>query len=351
MAQVRKLEDRWQLATVWSVEHATPYVRATETESDSAACEETFGWLAPSMLREQGLGTTLDHLENLDSLFLGKKCAATLSDGLIAYRELELPVCAPTEVRSLLQSEITLESECDFEDLLTDYWELPSNRPRSTTNSFGAVSIDRSTAILLANDLLNAGFECRVLDAMPCAMARATSMVMDDPNATSLAIELGYQQTTITLVHDGQPILSRASRSIGLLSFLERVAQSFEINIADAQTLLFQTSTGRMKLPNAEDDFANPLQQKLSGFLQGIAHEIDRTLHYVQRVHRTMVPTQIVLMGEGTRIPSIASAVEEHVGLSTSTWSLNISESLFGNQQIATYAVASALSSLAWEEV
>jgi Tfp pilus assembly PilM family ATPase len=348
MAQVRKFDDRWQLATVWSVEHATPYVRSSEALSN--AYDETFGWTPPSDIREKGLGSTLDLLENLDSLFVGGKCAASLSDGMIDYRELELPICAPKEVRSLLQSEITLETDCDFDDVTMDYWELPSNRPRSTTNSFGTASLNRNTAILLANDLLSAGFECRILDAIPCAMARATAMVGNDLNAATLGIELGYQQTTITLIHDGQPVLSRATRSVGLLPFLEQIAQSFEISIADAQTLLFQMPFGNTHVPISVDDFANPLQQKLSGFLQALAHEIDRTLQYVQRTHRTMAPTQVVLMGEGTRIPGIARTIENHIGLLTNTWSLDISENLFGNQQIATYAIASGLSSLAWED-
>jgi type IV pilus assembly protein PilM len=348
MAQIKKTDRRWELVTVWSVEQATPYNR--DPKSESAHSEETFGWRTPEVLRKEGLGATLEHFKNLDSLFRGQECAATFSDGVIDYRELELPTCEPTEVHSLLQSEVTLESERDFDDLLTDYWELPANRPRPTTNSYGVVSLDRSAAILTANDLLRSGFECRVLDAMPCAIASASSMMTGDSSLPTLAIDLGYQQTTITLVHNGKPILSRASRSIGLLSFLEQIAQGLEISVADAQTLLFQLPKSCKTVHAGDTDFANPLQQRLGGFLHALVHEIDRTLHYTQKAHRTMVPNEIVLMGEGTRIRNIAESLEQQIGLCTKIWSLDVSENIFGNQPIATYAVASALSSLAWED-
>lgn len=348
MAQVKRTDRRWELATVWSVEQETPHDR--DLSSSTADSEKAFGWLSPTVLRREGLGATLEHFENLDSLFRGRECAATFSDGLIDYRELELPECAPTETHSLLQSEVTLESECDFDDLMTDYWELPANRPRSTTNSYGVVSLDRSVAIMTANDLLRSGFECRVLDAMPCAIARATCMMKDESDLPRLAIDLGYQQTTITLVHNEKPMLSRAARSIGLLPFLEQIAQGMEISLADAQTLLFQLPSSRKAMLAGDTDFANPLQQKLGGFVHALVHEIDRTLHYIQKAHRTMVPKEIVLMGEGTRIQNIAEWLEQQMGLATKTWSLDVSKSIFGNQPIGTYAVASALSALAWED-
>ncbi len=224
MAQVMRTDRRWELATVWSVEQETPHDQAFN--SAAADFEETFGWISPTVLRSEGLGATLEHFDNLHSLFRGRECAATFSDGVIEYRELELPECVPTEIHSLLQSEVTLESECDFDELLIDYWELPANRPRSTTNSFGVVSLDRSVAISTANDLLRSGFECRVLDAMPCAIARATCMMTGEADSPTLAIDLGYQQTTITLVHHEKPMLTRTARSIGLRPFLEQIARA-----------------------------------------------------------------------------------------------------------------------------
>ncbi len=347
MAQVRKIDNRWQLAAVWSVEHPTTY--AIASEPNSSQCDENFGWLASVEIIEHGLAPTLEHLENLNALFHGRNCAATLTDGMIAYRELDLPGCDPSESQAMVRSEIALELDCELEDLLTDCWVLPQNRPRSNVSSFGAVSLKRSTAMLLASDLLKAGFDCQTLDAMPCVMARATSMAVEGNDVATLAIDLGYHQATVTLVQDGQPILSRGLRDLGLFHLLELIAVSFEISLSDAQTLLLQTPLHPEGDLNAINDFSNPLQQKLGGFLQTLANEIDKTIAFADRAYRTITPSQIMLMGAGVKIPSIDQAIENRVGLPTRTWAIHVSENLFGNQHVGVFAIASGLSSLAWE--
>ncbi len=349
MAQVRKIDNRWQLAAVWSVEHPTTF--AIASDPDSSQCDENFGWLASDEIIEHGLAPTLEHLENLNALFHGRNCAATLTDGMIEYRELDLPACDPSESQAMVRSEIALELDCELEDLLTDCWVLPQNRPRSNASSFGAVSLKRSTAMLLASDLLKAGFDCQTLDAMPCAMARATSMAVEGKEIATLAIDLGYHQATVTLVQDGQPILSRGLRDLGLFHLLELISISFEISLSDAQTLLFQSPSNPEGDLNAINDFSNPLQQKLSGYLQTLAHEIEKTLEFADRAYRAITPSQIMLMGAGVRIPAMDQAIEYRVGLPTQTWAIDVSENLFGNQHVGVFAIAAGLSSLAWESM
>ena len=349
MAQVRKNDGRWQLAAVWSVKHPTPY--AMEPIQNASPCDEVFGWFAADAICEHGLAPTLERLENLNSLFHGRDCAATLTDGMIAYRELDLPLSDSAELRSMVSSEIAIESECELEDLSTDCWELPPNRPRAETPCFGAVSLKKSTALMVAKDLLNAGFECQTLDAVPCAMARATSMVVDDNSLSTLAVDLGYHQATVTLVRAGKPLMSRGLRSFGLILLLEQIARSFELSMSDAQTLLFQSPSTRNGSSKGHDEFSNPLQQKLGAFLQSLSNEIDKTIDYTNRAYRSMVPCQLLLMGAGVRIPNVEQAIEVRVGLPTHTWAIDLSENLFGNQNVATFAVASGLSMLAWESM
>ena len=349
MAQVRKIDDRWQLAAVWSVDHPTPY--ATDSNQTTYPSEEIFGWLAADEISEHGLAPTLELLDNLNSLFHGHDCAATLNDGMITYRELDLPVSDAAESKSMVGSEIAIESECELEELSTDCWELPQNRPRSESASFGAVSLKKSTALLVASDLLKAGFECQSLDAVPCAMARATSMVVEDDSHSTLAVDLGYHQATITLVLAGKPLMSRGLRCFGLMPLLEQISRSFEISMSDAQTLLFQSPSTRNGDLEEQNEFANPLQQTMTGFLHLLSNEIDKTIHYANRVYRSMAPCQLVLMGAGVRIPNVDLVIEGRVGLPTHNWTIDLSENLFGIQHVATYAIASGLSVLAWESM
>jgi Tfp pilus assembly PilM family ATPase len=347
MAQVQRIGERWQLAAVWSVEHPTTY--AVAAESKRSLTDETFGWLPMDQLCEHGLAPTLEFLENLNSLFHGRFCAATLTDGMVSYRELDLPLADSVESKSMVHSEIAIETECELEELLTDCWELPQYRARANTRCLGAVSLKRSAAMFVASDLLKAGFECQVLDAVPCVMARCTSMVVDDLDASTLAIDLGYNQVTITLVRAGQPLFSRGLRSLGLVPLLEKIAATFEISMSDAQTLLFQSPNNRTNEVEGRNEFSNPIHQTVSEYLGALSSEIEKTVHFASRSCPAMAPCQLLLMGAGVRIPQSDSALEERVGLPTHTWAIDVAENLFGNQHLATYAMATGLSALAWE--
>ncbi len=351
MAQVRKVQDRWQLAAVWSVDHPVPY--SVNADANPSNAEETFGWLSSEDILACGLSPTVSLLDKLDSLFVGNACAATLNDGLIAYRELDLPTSDDTDSQSMVLSEVATEMECDLDDILTDCWALPQNRPRATTTSFGTVSLKRSTAMMLASDLLNAGFECQVLDAMPCAMARATYMALENSNLViqppTLAIDLGYQHATITLVDNGRPILTRTLRNSGLLQLLKQIAATFEVSLADAQTLLFQSHSCRPLGPDRSHDFADPLQQKRNDYLMSLVSEIEKTTVYISRTCREFIPSQILLMGGGVRLPEVRQAIEQRVEMPTQFWSIDMSANLFGTKHAGVYAIASALSALAWE--
>jgi len=346
LAQVRRTEKTWQLAAVWSVEHPSTYT--SETAQSQSIGEETFAWLTSETICKQGLAPTRDYLRNLNTLFKGCNCAATLNDGMITYREMELPHCDPSESLAMVHSEIAIETESELEELVAGCWQLPS-RPRATTTSYGAASLKESTALLLANDLLSAGFECQTLDAVPCAMARATAMVIDDKQVGTLAIDLSYQQATITLVQDGQPILSRGLRNIGLLPFIEQIAKSFELTVSDSQTLLFQFASSRSDSVDGSHQFANPLQQLLNQYLHILSLEIEKTVDFASRTYRTVTPVQLLLMGDGARIPSLEQELASRIGLPTQSWSIDLSRNLFGEQHISSFAIAVGLSSLAWE--
>jgi Tfp pilus assembly PilM family ATPase len=353
LAQVRKLDSHWQLEAIWAIEHPTPFVMVSQEQPTNGALpiDELFGWIPKSELEKNGLANTIEHLENLSTLFHGGYCAATLTDGLIEYRELDLPANDLSEAKEMVRSEIALEKEFELEELLADGWELPQSKSRSKSSCYAAVSLERETALRFASDLLEVGFECQALDAVPCAMARATSMVDGDNDDSTLAIDLGYHQATMTLVKQGRPLLSRGIRSLGLIALLEKIAESFGVNVSDSQTLLFQSPNSRHKNTNDLGDFSNPLQQKLGCHLQTLTNEIARTIQYASQVYRSSTPCQILLMGPGTRIPSIEIAIANRVDLSTNCWSIDVSDNLFGNQSLASYAIAAGLSALAWEKI
>lgn len=344
-AQVRKLENRWQLSAIWSLEHPANELR--EGNNPKKRSGETFGWVPRQEMFNSGLAKTLE-TENLSSLFLGSHCATTLTDGMIAYRELDLPSRIPSEANAMARSEIAIETDLDIEELVTDCWELPQCDSRASTFSYGAVSIKKSEASQVASHLLRAGFECQTIDALPCAIARSTAMVVSDPETSTLAVDLGYQQATLTLVKAGNPILTRELRGLGVIALLDQIADAFELSRSDAQTLLFQTS-GKAFCDDT-NTFTNPIHQFQSSFFQVLSTEIGKTIQYANRAFRIASPTQLLIMGAGSRITNVDRSMEDRTGLPTKFWSIDLSDRLFDDQQSSVYAVAAGLSTLVWEQ-
>lgn len=351
MAQVRKLDGRWCLSSIWTIENPIPYT--------SEGCEpmghrpnrtqESFGWLTNADLLENGLARLFNGAESLNGLFQGKKCAATLNDGMIDYRELDLPFSDLDDAFPVVSSEVAFEAECEPNELITDCWRLPKSRSRHESSTYAAVSLKCAAAEQLSTDLLRIGFDCQVIDAVPCAIARATQMMIQDHESITLAIDLGYGQSTVTIVQDDEPILTRSLRSCSLISLLEGIARVFEVSIADAQTLLFQSSANDSFRDSGKEGFSNPLRQRTDVFLNALACEINKTLEYCSRVFHSITPQQILIMGAGVKIPRIANVLEQKTNLLTHVWCM---ESAFGpleSQPIGSFAIAAGLSSLAWD--
>lgn len=345
-AQVQRVNDCWQLSAIWSLEHSPR--EHSENNPIRGKIDETFGWLSHDEMLKSGLSHSLE-MEKLNALFVGNRCAATLTDGMIAYRELDLPSKEPSEANAMVRSEIAIETDLDVEELMAECWELPQSNPRMNTFSFGAVSIKKSEAFHVASCLLRAGFECQTMDALPCAMARSTAMMVPDSDVSTLALDLGYQQTTVTLVKAGRPILSRELRGLGLITLIDQIAASFELSRSDAQTLLFQPADSVIGSDSSSLHFSNPIHQHLSSFLQLLTAEIGKTIQFANSAYRTAVPGQILLMGAGSRIASLNSSLSDRTGLPTHYWRINQSDNLFDDHHTSVYAVAAGLSTLAWE--
>ena len=76
--------------------------------------------------------------------------------------------------------------------------------------------------------------------------------------------------------------------------------------------------------------------------------EVKRTIEFINLQFRSIAPQRLVVAGGGALVPGLPEVLAAETGLKVRLWSL-ASE---GNSRPdeALYAVAAALSSLAWEE-
>ena len=351
MAQVRKLHGRWSLSSIWTIENPVPY----ESEGKAPPAQrhnriqESFGWLASVDILENGLTPFFAGADNLHGLFQGKTCAATLNDCMIDYREIDLPFSNLDDAHPVVSSEVAFEAECDPNELVTDCWQLPKSRSRNESSTYAAVSLKCADAERISTDLLRIGFDCHVIDAVPCAIARATQMMIQDHESITLAIDLGYGQSTITIVQDNEPVLTRSLRSCSLISLLEGIARIFEVSLSDAQTLLFQSSSNDSFDDSGKEGFSNPLRQRIDAFLISLSYEVNKTLEYSRRLFHSASPERILLMGAGVKLPRIAQVLEQKTSLPTQFWCIETSLGQLENRPLGSFAIAAGLSCLAWD--
>jgi Tfp pilus assembly PilM family ATPase len=349
LAQIEKIQGRFRLSAIWTVEHACS--KSDEVSESNNVARGTFAWEQPETLLTNGISElTREQLANLNALFRGRKCSATLNDGLIEYRELELPEASPSESQSMVHSEIAIETSCEFDDILTACWSLPRGNARSSSMSMGAVSIRKSTATQLANQLLSVGFECQTLDALPCAMARALSLMNNEPSAVTMAVDLGYEQATLIVTAGQQLVLTRCLRNQGLVQLLHHISATYDVSLSDAHVLLFQSESRIGGSPTGSNNSLNALHQQINRMLQSLRHEVERTLRFLGRSMGIAPPTQLVVMGAGSAIPNVAKLIEGRLGIPTSPWTMEYGDGENNGVQLSPYAVAAGLSMLAWED-
>ena len=211
------------------------------------------------------------------------------------------------------------------------------------------VSMKEHASYRFAEDLSRAGWECRVLDALPCALARSSSMATGNPQIPVLSLEMGYAQAILLVVIDGQPAMMRCLNKFGTKGLFEQVAAVFAITPADAQTLLCHGKPGvRSQLQDAflEKQALDPF---LHSFADGLCAELNRTLQYVELMEQNSVPVKILMSGAGTEIAALPSLIASRASVETEPWSIPISGHVSMADKLSTYAIASGLSALRWE--
>lgn len=354
LAQVEQVDHRLALSQSWAFVYPSNVNnnRIASTIHGNVTLDERFAWLPEEQFTEQGLERVQVGLKQLHRIFAGNFCAVTLNDGLMSYREVELPRASDDEMQSMARSEILLDGTSNEEELLTECWELiGSSANNRSTAVLGTVSLNHGVSQRVADSLLNADWECRVLDSVPCALARASTLLPDYENGESiLSIDIGYAQTVILLSVDGQPGMMRCLRNFGLRNLIETVAEAFQITMADALLLLMHGENAEADSAERGSTGEQPLDAFLAPFVSNLYNEIDRTNYYIERSDGTLFPNRIVLSGAAMESRSITRTLLSDHEAALQLWRMPTVQEM-SPERLATYAISAGLSSIRWEGV
>lgn len=334
LAQVERRGDRHEIVARWTV----------PIEPGAPAREHPGGDLA--------WVTSLPQIRQARGLFRGRQAAAALSPSIARMRCLEIPTASHDELRRMIENE--LESDpCASPATRSyfDFWETHApDAADSRLAQVAVVDVPCDVALQLASGLRSGGLDCHVLDAVPCALARAVELA--DPrqaDAPTAALDLGFTSTVLVIAKAGRPLLARSLRGCSLGAITGPLETSLRLSRDEALRVL-----GRFGIPlgpraESSSQAARATHELISAPLQQLVGELNRTLGFWEQQHRALTPRRMVLFGAGALLPNISEFVSAETHLAARGWSLGDGDPSPQAASDPLFGVAAALSALAWE--
>jgi Tfp pilus assembly PilM family ATPase len=275
-------------------------------------------WVGAAFAEDRPLSSA-DEISAAASLcdrLTGADAASLLPVALCEVLQMDAPVAKRTAAPPDLRKAVEAETHRPMQDRVFDYW--PVDRQASKLN---VVTAPRAWSDQIAGDVAASGWQCRVLDALPWALARAAAMVKttetDHPIA---ALDWGYGKTTICLVQHGAPTLVRSLKDCAFQNVVDAVAAGLRLDEHDAETVLqkhcldSRDGAGRGSAGVIEDLLERPLSR--------LVHELRRTLDYWRGVTRGQVPESIYIFGGGGTLAGIGKRLTDRLGMHVEPWRL-----------------------------
>jgi Tfp pilus assembly PilM family ATPase len=325
LAQVRRSGDHWRLTSRWVL-----------GDEDGAP-------LTHDLLANGALGQQTTSLRSVRRMFGGRLAAAALSTSLVELRSFELPTGPWSETRAMIDQEFAADASPNLRDYEFDAWQAV---PGETLTKVIAVALNRDLSVRVANDLLEAGFECAAIDALPCALARAVTMC--DPDAASepvAALDIGDLAAQLTILKEGRPIFYRTFRNCGLQALMQPLGEKLSISRVECRQLL--TRYGIPTGDASDAGVAKATGQVVGRALENLVDELHRTSQFVSHQLRVS-PKRMWLFGGGGTIRNFAAYLTRQTGLPTANWSLSGGTGATEGTD-PLFGVAAGLSALAWE--
>ncbi len=294
------------------------------------------------------LKSSLSRCRSLRSLFFGRDCAAVLSMSMVDFRLLEIPRGNADEQNQMIGEELAADLGMEPENLAFDGWEVGNESTANTElTRMATIAVSRTLAEQLNDSLLAAGLNCRALDGMPCALARAVEMAgLGKPERAVIAIDLGYTSPLFVLVKGGRPIFARTLRGVGLQSIVQPLEKSLQISSDECQQLL--TRFGVVVNGQAPVVATQKTMQLIADPLHNLVTEIKRTVDYIGTQFRSLSTSQICLFGGGALVKNLPEYLSQQLHLPVAPWTLGGERS---DPSDALYGVAAGLSCLQGEAV
>jgi Tfp pilus assembly PilM family ATPase len=245
---------------------------------------------------------------------------------------------APDLIRS-----VETESQRSMRHRVLDAWPIDENNRR-----LNVVTAPKPWADQLSADVAAAGRRCRVLDALPWALARAARLAGDaetDPARPFVALDWGYSRATLVFVDRGVPAHVRLLRDCGYEQSIAAAERELRLPTRDAEIVLARHGFA------AGAGAASTVAAVLTRPFDRLIAEIRRTFGYWQGLTRGASPVRIVVFGGGGALAGVDRKLSEALAIDAVVWRLPFEAAGDAGERHPTclYGAAAGLSALAWE--
>jgi hypothetical protein len=246
--------------------------------------------------------------------------ACVLSAGLIALNTFELPPGSTDETRQMIAAELAGLGEIDP--------EFGSFENAGATGASGmlqhtVVSLPTTTASVLTENLWALGYACQAIDGLPCIHARAVCLAERGVSAETIGVlDWGATTPMLTIVSRGRPIFTRVLRDCGLNGPVQSTASRIRFEADELHELLMASGRSQEFGPLATARSGEILRDLAERSVQRLEPELQRTLRFLKRQGKELVPVRMVLIGGGALLPAIDARLSDAFQIPTTIWRL-----------------------------
>lgn len=251
--------------------------------------------------------------------FTGRKVVVAIPGRWVMASVLTLPPRKEgVPLDAIARSELAHEHSCQSDAFEMAWWEMP--RPARTSGGTHAMAVGCAHALAdeMIGVLRKAGFDVLGMDTAGWAVARACEPVIKDDAGIVAAMDLGWDSTTLMLLHEGVLVYQRSTFGSGMRQLRTRLEQEQQFQPQVIDYLL--TEIGFNADPSADREGAHLMTKcadQLEAHYNEVVRELTLSLDYAHSQYPHAPVNRVVLLGGGAAVPGadryIASALEVQV--------------------------------------
>lgn len=268
--------------------------------------------------------------------------ACVLSMKMMTFRTVEVTESDDESIAAqALQSAIEDDTTTATGQWISEAWSTHLDAPSHGNRNYALLGIEESFAEGLSAVLWRCGMDCRIIDGLPFALARAVSGTADEPVAV---IDWGDSAMTLTIVIDGRPYFTRLLRDCELRALTGALMRPLDLEPEQCQQLLAAYGFCQTAIGAEPNDMTAVLGELSAPYLHHVQEELRRTWAFLQQL-TGQTPKSVILTGGGAAVKRSGDMIRAAFPVPTKLWTMP-SPTNSQNETDAPFASAFALAGL-----